>query len=286
MTSTKQFVWCEQDRCEERDISGSLLKNFLGYGELIGPSKFFWVNDHISSIHQFTDNSGLIQAEYLFDLFGRVSKVNEVVAVDFNYSGYYVHSRSGLNLTLTRSYNSALGRWLSRDKIGERSGTNLYAYVKNSPSLFGDPLGLCVEATYSQSTHRFTAHDMETGETITTDNAFSGNGPWANQPLADGVGGRGPIPRGDYDIEQSMTIPERSNAIEYPLTPKSEPPGGRGGFTIHPGSRSNGCVTMRSDKPENDPMYPHNSDFDRFSHMMCNTKPCKDGKKGHLHVTQ
>jgi uncharacterized protein RhaS with RHS repeats len=41
-----------------------------------------------------------------------------------------------------RPYSSSLGRWLSRDPLGESMGTNLYAYVANSPTNASDPLGL------------------------------------------------------------------------------------------------------------------------------------------------
>jgi uncharacterized protein RhaS with RHS repeats len=35
-----------------------------------------------------------------------------------------------------------IGRWLSRDPIGERGGDNLYAFVENVPTMFMDFLGL------------------------------------------------------------------------------------------------------------------------------------------------
>ena len=54
----------------------------------------------------------------------------------------YLHVRSGLNLTMFRAYNPALGRWLSRDPLGERVGPNLYDYVRNSPINLRDRLGL------------------------------------------------------------------------------------------------------------------------------------------------
>lgn len=41
-----------------------------------------------------------------------------------------------------RYYSPELGKWVSRDPIGERGGENLYAFVGNSPVLRLDPLGL------------------------------------------------------------------------------------------------------------------------------------------------
>ncbi len=61
---------------------------------------------------------------------------------DFQYAGYYDHSRSGLKLTLNRAYKADLGRWLNRDPIREAGGLNLFAYVANNPTLFIDPTGL------------------------------------------------------------------------------------------------------------------------------------------------
>lgn len=61
---------------------------------------------------------------------------------DFAFTGHYYHARSGLYLALYRAYNPSLGRWLSRDPIGEAGGINLYGYVRNQPLFRVDPLGL------------------------------------------------------------------------------------------------------------------------------------------------
>jgi len=64
------------------------------------------------------------------------------VNTNFGYTGHYEHAVSGLTLTHYRAYNSALGRWLSRDPIGENGGINLCGYVANNPVNAVDPLGL------------------------------------------------------------------------------------------------------------------------------------------------
>ena len=61
---------------------------------------------------------------------------------DFAFTGHYYHARSGLYLAPYRAYNPTIGRWLSRDPIGESGGLNLYEYVSNSPIRLRDMLGL------------------------------------------------------------------------------------------------------------------------------------------------
>ena len=41
-------------------------------------------------------------------------------------------------------YNPIVGRWLSRDPIGEEGGQNLYGFVANTPINAVDQLGLVI----------------------------------------------------------------------------------------------------------------------------------------------
>lgn len=47
-----------------------------------------------------------------------------------------------LNYGASAFYDPHVGRWISRDPIGERGGLNLYGFVENHPIRFVDPLGL------------------------------------------------------------------------------------------------------------------------------------------------
>ncbi len=48
----------------------------------------------------------------------------------------------GIQLSTTRAYNPANGKWLNVDPIREQGGINLYGYVGGNPLEGSDPLGL------------------------------------------------------------------------------------------------------------------------------------------------
>jgi RHS repeat-associated protein len=144
--SDNWFVWCGAELCEERDTTGTnVTKRFLAQGEQIGGTNYFFSRDQLSSIREMTDGSGTIRGRYSYDPYGRRS-ANEVsvslVEADFGFTGQYFHTPSGLHLALYRAYSADLGRWLSRDPIGENGGSDLYAYVRSNPSRYSDILGL------------------------------------------------------------------------------------------------------------------------------------------------
>jgi uncharacterized protein RhaS with RHS repeats len=78
-----------------------------------------------------------------------------------------------INLTLYRAYSPGLGRWLSRDPIGENGGLNLYGFVGNDPVNFWDPLGLIRYGFYSTGSDKnaFQAR-AEKGAGVTNSKGF------------------------------------------------------------------------------------------------------------------
>jgi len=141
VTSTKQFVWCGNARCEARDVTGAITAQLFPGGQTITGSNYYYSKDHMGSIREMTDASGNVQVGYKYDPYGRVVQLQGSLASDFQYAGYYVHAPSGLNLTMHRAYDANLGRWINRDPIGESGGINLYAYVNNSTINLTDPYG-------------------------------------------------------------------------------------------------------------------------------------------------
>lgn len=137
ISSTQQFI-----AGEVRDGSGNLVKQFFSRGQRDGSTNYFLSQDHLGSTRNVTDDSGVVQASYSFDPYGRATKLYGSIDSDFGFAGMRIHARSGLNLTVARAYSSKLGMWLSRDPVGESGGVSLYNYTTSDPIGNVDPLGL------------------------------------------------------------------------------------------------------------------------------------------------
>lgn len=146
VTSTKKFVWIGSRIAQERDASNVITGRYFAEGEqrpATGIQNYYYTRDHLGSIREVTSGMGEVLARYDYDPYGKRTKLlNGREDVDFGYTGHYYHAPSGLNLTLYRAYNPTLGRWISRDPIGDKAGINLYQGVQNDPVNRIDPLGL------------------------------------------------------------------------------------------------------------------------------------------------
>ncbi|MCO5043847.1 MAG: RHS repeat-associated core domain-containing protein [Kiritimatiellae bacterium] len=70
----------------------------------------------------------------------------------YQFSSKEYDTATELNYYGFRFYSSEMGRWLSRDPLGERGGLNLHGFVRNDPIRYVDPLGL-VTYDLDPSTH-------------------------------------------------------------------------------------------------------------------------------------
>jgi len=91
------------------------------------------------------DPTTAIVAHYEYGPYGR--RVNadpnnpDAYAQPFGFSGKYWDAETGMGNWGRRYYHPALGRWISRDPIGEAGGVNQYTYGANAPANSVDPFG-------------------------------------------------------------------------------------------------------------------------------------------------
>ena len=142
VNSTRKFVWSGTEKCEFRDATDAVTLRFYAQGQY-GTTASFYTRDHLGSIQEMFSGGGtVVLARYDYDPYGRSTSKIPGTPPDFNFTGLYRHSKSNLDLATYRAYDPDLGRWLSRDPIGEDGGLNLYAYVGNNPLNRVDFLGL------------------------------------------------------------------------------------------------------------------------------------------------
>ncbi|MCB1129858.1 MAG: RHS repeat-associated core domain-containing protein [Verrucomicrobiae bacterium] len=107
--------------------------------------------DNMGSKVAVTNAAGAVQERYAFTAFG---DLEEIMAPDYTprpasllgwetlFHGEVRDAETGFYNYGYRYYLPALGRWPSRDPIGEKGGVNLYAFVGNDGVNLWDSLGL------------------------------------------------------------------------------------------------------------------------------------------------
>lgn len=143
-TGSTTFLWCGARVCQDRDASGAVvLRSFVWGGLAAGPATAFYTWDHLRSVREVVGNDGVsIESRYAYDLWGAPTRVGGSGMETEHYFGGYRHAMNGLQLAWFRGYDAQLGRWISRDPLGEWDGPNIYAYVGNVPLAYRDPYGL------------------------------------------------------------------------------------------------------------------------------------------------
>jgi RHS repeat-associated protein len=149
-TITKRWLWCGTELCEERNAAGgSVTKRFFPQGEQTGSINYYFTRDHLGSIREMTDAGGNLVTRFDYDPYGRRTKTFGTILGDFGFTGFYLDTALASNMAPYRAYDAKLGRWLSKDPIGEKGGLNLYGYVDGNPISLIDPSGLTAWYEYA-----------------------------------------------------------------------------------------------------------------------------------------
>ena len=141
------------------DLSGTL-QGAGGVGGLLSRSEnssgvvetHYYTCDGNGNVGQLIDmgTSG-ISAHYQYDPFGNTTHLKDFdttgVVHDnpYRFSTKFTDDETDLVYYGYRFYNTNLGRWGSRDPVGERGGANVYNFVKNTPINSFDYLGLKID---------------------------------------------------------------------------------------------------------------------------------------------
>jgi RHS repeat-associated protein len=153
--SDRGYLWCGGQVCGEfeyQDAGGEPYWLYFQRGVFrIGssPDERYLTLDRMGSVLDMTNKTAAGKASYAYDPFGNATKLSGDEDSPITYAGYFAHRPTGLNLTWFRAYDPKIGRWLSRDPLGELANgmggaqdVNLYTYAGNAPMSRTDPYGL------------------------------------------------------------------------------------------------------------------------------------------------
>ncbi len=123
------------------------------YEEQSVPKDIWTHRDDLNSLTSITDSNGDVQERYEYGDYGQVAYFDEagvsLPSSSFNaqhlYTGRSMIAGTGLYDYRFRVMDPETGGFNQRDPVGYVDGMNLYAYVKSSPLVFSDPLGLVVD---------------------------------------------------------------------------------------------------------------------------------------------
>ena len=215
----------------------------------------------------------------------------------YRFSSEYMDNTLSLVYYNYRHYNPQDCRWTGREPFYMTRGLGLYLYNNNNNG-YNDLLGLysILCFAYNEGTI-IGVNSTNRNDETEVKNVFSGN-EYANDSSKQHVTDKGPIPIGEYWLGNKY-IPKNhiddaqrggnynwyklygDNGMggkSYTQVAVKNPETGkiiyRGGFNLHTGQASNGCVTVWSDIDSTDSRYPQSKQYDHLEKFLdkCSTK--------------
>ena len=138
MSTANRYLWCGETLCQSRTNTDTVARRYYTEGEYLpsAGASLFYSRDQLGSVRDvLATQNGARVASFDYDPYGTPSGSNGRISTDFRYAGLFYDQSDGIFLSSSRAYNSAAGRWLSRDPLGESEQdlSNLYDYVNSSP---------------------------------------------------------------------------------------------------------------------------------------------------------
>ena len=154
LVSDRRFV---RDRflvLQERNQNNNITREYTwgigkggGIGGLLnlnqeGVNYSYLYYDDKGNVTALIDSSQYVVATYTYDPFGKLMSKTGTVDQPYIFSTKEYDPETGLSYYGYRFYSPSVGRWITRDPLGETGGLNLYGFVGNNPVNRIDPLGL------------------------------------------------------------------------------------------------------------------------------------------------
>ena len=131
-----------------RVIHDEKIDSPLSIVDASGENRYYYHVDNLGSVMSLSDSNGNKVENYSYDAYGKTTKESTLETGNpFAYTARVMDDED-LYYYRARYYDSNVGRFLSEDPIGFRSGDfNLYRYVVNNPLNYADPYGYGVVST-------------------------------------------------------------------------------------------------------------------------------------------
>jgi len=148
------------------DANGDVLKtytagpgidNWLSFTDHQTSNTYYYITDHVGTVHAVTDSSGTVVESYRYSPYGKVLDVfdengntisESAIGNRILFQGREYDYDTGFYYFRARWLDPDTGRWLSKDPIGINGGFNQYVFCGNNPVMLVDPLGLCEDDGY------------------------------------------------------------------------------------------------------------------------------------------
>ena len=136
-SSSEDYVYCY----DANGNVGQMIAWEAGYGNATGDG---WHSDRLVARYEYDPYGAIVGPDTDDD--GDFDEYDEpgtyAAPNPFRFSTKYWDDETGLGCWPIRYYDPRLGRWISRDPIGEADGAPLYRYAGNEPVAVSDGLGL------------------------------------------------------------------------------------------------------------------------------------------------
>jgi|WetSurMetagenome_2_1015567.scaffolds.fasta_scaffold00155_25 RHS repeat-associated protein len=138
---------------QERDANNNVTREYLwglnyggGIGGLLnlkqGGLDYNYLYDGKGNVTTLIGADQTPVVSYAYDPFGVLKKKVGIFDQPYQFSTKPYDPQTGLSEYGFRYYNAVLGKWMTRDPLGEYGGINLYRAMGNNPVNWVDPFGL------------------------------------------------------------------------------------------------------------------------------------------------